>query len=74
MALVVEFFDPDMAAEGTDETIVVDFVSLVSDQTWGPPALVAPNPKNPGAKRATPGERVLYINPSKVAAFAITEQ
>jgi hypothetical protein len=74
MALRVEFFDPDMEAEGVLDEITVDFVSLVSDQTWGPPALVAPNPKNPGAKRATPGQRVLYINPSKVAAFAITEQ
>lgn len=46
----------------------IDFVSLVNNETYGPPALVAPS--RDGA-RAGVGERVLYINTSLVPLFEI---
>lgn len=47
----------------------VDFVSLVSNETYGPPALVAPNKGNPPTAHI--GDRVLYINTSLVPIFQI---
>lgn len=49
-----------------------DFVSLVSPETYGPPALVAPN-RNGQGPRATIEDRVLYINtgPNGPAMWAI---
>lgn len=38
----------------------VDYVSYVSPDTYGPPALVAPNKGQPPT--ASVGERVVYIN------------
>lgn len=47
----------------------VDFVSLVNNETFGPPPLVAPNRgEQPLAKLE---ERVLYINTSVVPMFEI---
>ena len=51
----------------------IDYVSLVNNQTYGPPALIAPSPARNGGgqKRATPGERVLYLNTNLIPAFEI---
>lgn len=48
----------------------VDYVSLVSNDTYGPPALVAPNRGGQGP-RAAVGERVLYISTALVPMFHI---
>lgn len=55
-----------------DNDTDVDFVSLVSNETYGPPALVAPN-RNGQGPRAQAGDRVLYINtgPGGPAMFKI---
>jgi hypothetical protein len=49
----------------------VDFVSLVSNETYGPPALVAPNKGQPPTAQIE--DRVLYINtgPAGPAMFQI---
>lgn len=48
----------------------VDYVSLVSDETYGPPALVAPA-KGEQRPRAQVGDRVLYLNTRFVPAWEI---
>lgn len=58
---------------GDDNPVVhegIDFVSLVSDDTYGPPALVAPNKEHP-RPLARAGQRVLYINTRHVPMFEI---
>lgn len=52
----------------------VDYVSLVNNQTYGPPALVAPSSHGRDTKRAEPGQEVLYINTNLMPAFSIIEQ
>lgn len=60
----------DLEDVQSDES--VDFVSLVSASTYGPPALVAPDPKKPGQPpTARPGERVLFINTAVVPMWLI---
>lgn len=51
----------------------VKFVSLVDAGTHGPPALVAPGRDSgrPTVPAARPGDRVVYINTSKVPVFEI---
>ncbi len=68
---------PDVEAIAENEPQVyneIDYVSLVSGETYGPPALVAPPPKAPaGTKpRAQRGDDVLYINTSLVPMFQIS--
>jgi len=46
-----------------------DYVSLVSNQTYGPPALVAPNKGQPPTAKIE--DRVLYVNTSLVPLFSI---
>jgi hypothetical protein len=53
-----------------DDDTDVDFVSLLNSETHGPPALVAPNPRQP-EPRASEGDRVLYINTAFVPIFYI---
>jgi hypothetical protein len=62
--------DADSLAEKDGAEFETDFVSLVNHDTYGPPALVAPNPREP-RPTARPGQTVLYINTSVVAAFKI---
>lgn len=59
---VAEFCDEDDTA--------VDYVSLVNNQTYGPPALVAPQRAGEGA-RANVEDEVLYINTNLVPMFKI---
>lgn len=54
----------------SDDGEGVDFVSLVSPETYGPPALVAPARGGVGT-RAGSGDRVLYINTRLVPMFEI---
>lgn len=54
----------------TEDGEGVDYVSLVSPETYGPPALVAPT-RGGGGPRAVVGERVLYINTRLVPMFEI---
>jgi hypothetical protein len=72
--LTVEVY-PDAEAIGGEEATVfngIDFVSFVNEGTFGPPALVAPSPKEPGRPPlARPGQKVLYINTSLVPLFSI---
>lgn len=49
-----------------------DFVSLVSDETYGPPALVAPNKGAPPTAR--PGQKVLYLNTRFVPMWEIERE
>lgn len=49
----------------------VDYLSLVSDQTYGPPALVAPAKGAATAPKAQIGERVLYLNTKFIPMFEI---
>lgn len=53
-----------------DNDTDVDYVSLVSPETYGPPALIAPNRQGQGP-RAAVGERVLFINTRLVPVFKI---
>ena len=57
------------ATFGHDNSEEVDFVSLVSNETYGPPALVAPNKGQPPTAKVD--DRVLYINTSLVPMFLI---
>lgn len=72
--LTVEVY-PDAEAIGEDDSTTftaIDFVSFVNEGTFGPPALVAPSPKEPGRPPlARPGQRVLYINTSLIPLFSI---
>lgn len=54
----------------SDDEESVDYVSLVSPETYGPPALVAPTRGGTGP-RAGVGDRILYINTSLVPFFDI---
>ncbi len=51
-----------------------DYVSLVNEGTYGPPALVAPMRGEPPVARV--GDRVLYVNTScsDLAAFEIVRK
>jgi hypothetical protein len=71
--LEVTIYDNDgrpKAKFSEDNDTDVDFVSLVSNETYGPPALVAPN-RNGQGPRANVGDRVLYINTALVPIFQI---
>jgi hypothetical protein len=78
--LTVEIY-PDADSIASDETggpsptvfNGIDFVSFVNEETYGVPALVAPNPKDgPDARpRARPGQKVLYVNTGLVPLFSI---
>lgn len=48
----------------------INYVSLVSDETYGPPALIAPN-RGSDMARARIGETVLYLNTRFVPMFSI---
>lgn len=48
----------------------VDYVSLVSDETYGPPAVITPA-KGEQRARAQVGDRVLYLNTRFVPAWEI---
>jgi hypothetical protein len=64
----------DESAEGSPTRFEgLDYVSFVTQNTYGAPALVAPNPKDgPNARpRATYGQKVLYINTTLVPLFSI---
>lgn len=71
---------PDAESLGSDDGGVqfdnVNYVSFVNNQTYGPPALIAPPPKSPAGTqpRARPGESVLYINTALVPAFEIVRE
>lgn len=73
--LTVEIYADAEAIDNDEPTSFsgVDYVSFVNAGTFGPPALVAPAPKDPaGTKpRATVGQKVLYVNTSVVPLFAI---
>lgn len=73
--LTVEVY-PDAESIADEKPTVfngVDFVSNVNGGSFGPPALIAPSPKDPpGSKpKARPGQKVLYINTSLVPLYAI---
>lgn len=65
--VIETFYDADDDA--------VDYVSLVSPETYGPPALVAPSHNSGRAptaiRRSGVGECVLYINTSLVPFWTI---
>ena len=73
MLNVTLYPDADALADGTPAEFSVEYVSLVNNQTYGPPALVAPAPHGRDHKRALPGEQVLYINTNLVPAYVIRE-
>lgn len=68
--IVAQFFDADDSAEVEPDGEAVDYVSLVTGDTYGKPALVAPG--KPGDARAQIGDTVLYINNSLVPFYTVT--
>lgn len=70
MALVVTVYD-EAGGEGTDY-VGIDYVSLISDESYGPPALIAPA-RDPGS-RATVGQVVLYLNTKFIPMFSIERE
>ncbi len=73
MLTVTLYPDADSIANDEGREFVVDFVSLVNNQTYGPPALVAPASHGRDTKRAEPEEVVLYVNTNLMPAFKIVE-
>lgn len=63
---IYDLLNPDAEVE----VIATDYVSLVSDGTYGPPPVVAPTKDRP-RPLASVGETVLYINPRVVPLFEI---
>jgi hypothetical protein len=61
-------FHDNSDSGGEDDS--VDYVSLVSNETYGPPALVAPA-RNGQGPRAAIEERVLYINTAFIPAWEL---
>ena len=59
--------DPDESPTVLED---IDYVSLVSDSTYGPPPCIAPT-KDRQAPLARPGDVVLYINPRANPLFSI---
>lgn len=51
----------------------IDYVYIINDTTWGPPALVAPS-KDSRTPVCRPGQTVLYINSRLVPAFDVTRE
>jgi hypothetical protein len=49
----------------------VDYLSLVSSETYGPPALVAPAKGAAGGPKAKVLDRVLYLNTQFVPMFEV---
>ncbi len=49
----------------------VDYVSIVSGETYGKPALIAPGGDSNGSF-ASPDDRVLYINTRHIPFYEIT--
>lgn len=68
LEVTVYTIDPENG-ELIDNNFDVDYVSLVNHETYGPPALVAPNRGE--APKARPGDSVLFVNTSVVHAFRI---
>lgn len=67
---------PGLAPEDIDEPTIfegIDYVSLVSDETYGPPAVIAPA-KGQDRALAQPDDRVLYINTHFVPMWEITRK
>lgn len=69
------YTEDDIASQDAASGIKIecDYVSLVDAGTHGPPALVAPG-RDTGqrvAPVARAGDKVVYVNTSKVAAFSI---
>lgn len=67
MLKIKVFTGPD--ADQSEE-FEADYFSLISDESYGPPALIAP--KDGRAPTAKAGETVLYINTRFVALFTAT--
>lgn len=61
--------DSKIDPEGTEYN-EIDYVSLVNNETYGPPALVAPA-RGGDTTRARINDRVLYINTALVPLFEI---
>lgn len=59
----------DINDEGPTVYEGIDYVSLVSDETYGPPAVVAPTGNRPPVAR--PGDRVLYLNTKFIPMWEI---
>lgn len=72
MALIVTVYDE--AGEEIEEFPGMDFVSLISDESYGPPALIAPTRSPDPAARATVGQIVLYLNTKFVPMFTIERE
>ena len=69
--LEVTIYNTDgSVAQKFDGDNEVDYVSLVNNETYGPPALIAPA-RNPNDTRAAVEEHVLYINTNIVPLFKI---
>lgn len=82
MLNVTVFALPTNTPDGDDKAATegvlyenVDFVSLVNNETYGPPALVAPQRPGASGESSRPlaqvGEKVLYINTNIVPLFEI---
>lgn len=67
------YADADALANDEGVELTADYVSYVAPSTYGPPALIAPNPRDKERRepRAAVGEEVFYINTGLVPAWKI---
>lgn len=72
MTLVVTVYD-EVGGNET-EYAGVDFVSLISDESYGPPALIAPTRSPDPSARASVGQIVMYLNTKFVPMFSIERE
>lgn len=61
--------DPDTGEFEAGEEHEVDFVSLVNNESFGKPPLIAPENGRPGVAREN--DTVFYVNTSLIPAFTI---
>lgn len=73
MLNVTIYADAEAIAANEGQDFTADYVSYVSNSTYGPPALIAPNPRDTTRRdpRAAVGDEVLYINTALVPAWKI---
>lgn len=65
--------DPERGGWVESAEYEVDYVSLVNNETFGPPPLIAPT-KDRVAAKAEEGDKVLYINTNTTRAFTIVKE
>lgn len=74
MLTVTIYSDADSIAQDEGKDFDVDYVSLFTRETYGAPALIAPDTHDQAGRRtarAKEGDEVLYLNTNLIPAFKI---